>query len=64
MQYHVEIESDTVDNWGAVPVYAEALRSALGEGALDSMKAETNANINECMRCARTIYQNFMNAIE
>ena len=25
MQYHVEIESDTVDNWGAIPAYAEAL---------------------------------------
>ncbi len=64
MQYHVEIEPDTVDNWGSVPAYAEALRSALGEGALDGMKTETNANINECMRCARTIYQNFMSEIE
>ena len=30
MQYHVEIESDTVENWGAIPAYAEALINTLG----------------------------------
>ncbi len=64
MQYHVEIEPDTVDNWGAVPAYAEALRSALGDGALDNMKVATDATIDQCMSCARIIYQNFMNAIK
>ena len=37
MQYHVEIEPDTVDNWGAVPAYAEALSSTLGDEALMSI---------------------------
>jgi len=60
MQYHVEIEPDTVDNWGAVPAYAEALRTTLGEGALPTLKADTDANMNQCLSCARQIYQNFM----
>ena len=47
MQYHVEIEPDTVDNWGAVPAYAEALRSTLGAGALSTMKADTDANMSQ-----------------
>ena len=60
MQYHVEIEPDTVDNWGAVPAYAEALRTTLGDGALLTMKADTDANMSQCLSCARKIYQNFM----
>ena len=64
MQYHVEIEPDTVDNWGAVPAYAEALRSTLGEGALATMKADTDANMSQCMSCARQIYQNFMKTLK
>ena len=63
MQYHVEIEPDTVDNWGAVPAYAEALRSTLGDGALSIMKADTDANMSQCLSCARQIYQNFMKTL-
>ena len=63
MQYHVEIEPDTVDNWGAVPAYAEALRSTLGDGALLTMKADTDANMSQCLSCARQIYQNFMQTL-
>ena len=64
MQYHVEIEPDTVDNWGAVPAYAEALRTTLGEGALLTMNADTDANMTECLSCARQIYQNFMKTLK
>jgi len=63
MQYHVEIEPDTVDNWGAVPAYAEALRKTLGDGALLTMKADTDANMSQCLSCARQIYQNFMKTL-
>ena len=60
MQYHVEIEADTVDNWGAIPAYAEALENTLGKGALLSLKANTDENMNQCLSCARQIYENFM----
>ena len=63
MQYHVEIEPDTVDNWGAVPAYAEALRTTLGDGALSTLKADTDANMSQCLNCARQIYQNFMQTL-
>jgi hypothetical protein len=63
MQYHVEIESDTVDNWGAIPAYAEALTKTLGEGALASLKQKTNKNMSQCLSCARQIYDNFMDQI-
>ena len=64
MQYHVEIEPDTVDNWAAVPAYAEALSATLGEGALSTMKADSDANMSQCLSCARQIYQNFMKSLK
>ena len=43
--------------------YAEALRSTLGDGALSTMKADTDANMSQCLSCARQIYQNFMQTL-
>ena len=60
MQYHVEIEPDTVDNWGAVPAYAAALQATLGDDGLSMMKRESEAVIENCLVSARQIYQNFM----
>ena len=63
MQYHVEIEPDTVENWGAIPAYAEALTSTLGEGALLDLKKNSDENMSQCLSCARQIYKNFMRLI-
>ena len=63
MQYHVEIESDTVENWGAIPEYAEALINTLGQGALSELKEKTDKNMSQCLSCARQIYDNFMGLI-
>lgn len=60
MQYHVEIESDTVDNWGVVPAYAAALQETLGDDGLLMMKRESDAVIDNCLASAGQIYQNFM----
>ncbi len=60
MQYHVEIEPDTVDNWGAVPAYAAALKTTLGDDGLSMMKRESEDVIENCLVSAGQIYQNFM----
>ena len=60
MQYHVEIEPDTVANWGAVPAYHDALEAALGRGALERMQAEADAQMSDFLTCAETLYRNFM----
>ena len=54
MQYHVEIEPDTVDNWGAIPAYAEALTNTLGKAALSDLKKNTDENMSQCLSCAQT----------
>ena len=63
MQYHVEIESDTVENWGAIPAYSEALINTLGQGALSDLKKNTDENMSQCLSCAKQIYKNFMRVI-
>jgi GMP synthase-like glutamine amidotransferase len=60
MQYHVEIEPDTVTNWGAVPAYRNALEAALGAGALERMRADADAQMSGFLACAEALYRNFM----
>jgi len=64
MQYHVEIEPDTVTNWGAIPAYASALKATLGDNGLETMETESSAIIDNCMVVAKQIYDNFMLSIE
>ena len=61
MQYHVEIEPDTVDNWGKVPAYKQALENTLGPTALGDIRSSSNASMDAFLSNARQLYQNFMN---
>ena len=62
-QYHVELESDTIANWGAVPDYAAALEQSLGAGALDSMNATAAQHMEAFAGVSRQLYNNFMNVV-
>jgi GMP synthase-like glutamine amidotransferase len=63
MQYHVEVEPDTVGNWGKVPAYRAALESTLGAGALDRIGAEAEASMRDFTTNAERLYGNFRAAI-
>jgi GMP synthase-like glutamine amidotransferase len=63
MQYHVEVEPDTVANWGAVPAYRSALEATLGSGSLAKIDADAAAEMNGFLDNAKTLYRNFRNAI-
>ncbi len=60
MQYHVEIEPDTVPNWGRIPAYASALEETCGAGGLDAMMREADRYLDEMAGNARRLYRNFM----
>ena len=60
MQYHVEIEPETVPTWGRIPAYEKALTQALGPAALPGMIADATTHIAGLTANARTIYRNFM----
>ncbi len=60
MQYHVEVEADTVENWGRVPAYLDALSATLGPSGLVEMKAAADRQMENFLGCAETLYRNFM----
>jgi GMP synthase-like glutamine amidotransferase len=62
LQYHVELTSDTVREWGAVPAYSCALDESLGTGSMPRLDAEAGAKMPDFNRAARQIYDNFMRA--
>jgi len=62
MQYHVELEDDTVPNWAEIPEYQSALEDAMGTGGLELFKAEADANMAGFNAAARVLYGNFLTA--
>ncbi|CAN5443329.1 hypothetical protein BH10PSE7_BH10PSE7_07290 [soil metagenome] len=60
MQYHVELEADTIPNWGRVPAYADALEKARGKGALDGFIRDAEPLMPQFMKDARQLYRNFI----
>ena len=62
MQYHVEVEPDTVRNWGAVDAYRASLESVLGPGALGGLNQAADRRMGEFTDGARQLYRNFMAA--
>lgn len=63
MQYHVEIEPDTIAEWGKVPAYAEALERTHGAGALDRMAEAAAPHMRRFEENAETLYRNFMQQV-
>jgi len=58
-QFHVEITDQTVADWAAIPVYARALETALGVGAVERLKAEAATQLPVFNRNAKILYDNF-----
>lgn len=63
MQYHVEVEPDTVANWSTIPAYRQALIDTLGKDGLASMSKSANENLSDFESYAEAIYKNFMSAV-
>jgi GMP synthase-like glutamine amidotransferase len=60
MQYHVEVEPDTVANWAAIPAYRNALVRALGDDGVAIMSAGAARNMETFLASAERLYNNFM----
>jgi len=60
MQYHVEVEPDTVANWAKVPAYRSALESTLGSDGLEQLDADAARNMDAFVSNAEQLYRNFM----
>ena len=60
VQFHVEIEPDTVANWAKIPAYSEALEKAMGPGAVDRLAADCDRHMGEFNRLAERLYMNWL----
>jgi GMP synthase-like glutamine amidotransferase len=60
LQYHVELTSRTVPEWGEVPAYACALDDTLGKGALPRLRDDAAKLMPDFNRTAKQLYDNFM----
>ena len=60
MQYHVELEADTVANWGEIPAYRNALEKAMGPTGMEVMRSDSDAHMSSFAANARKLYDNFM----
>ena len=63
MQYHVEVEDDTVDNWGAIPAYRDALEQSLGKGAIDRLRSDAADEMRGFVENAGKLYMNFRRVV-
>ena len=59
IQFHIEIKDTTVNEWGCVPEYINALADQLGEGALEKFDQAAKNNMADMNNYSKTLYKNF-----
>jgi GMP synthase-like glutamine amidotransferase len=59
VQFHVEVRSDTVMQWGCIPEYKSALENSLGTDALDAFDQSAREHMPEMNRLCKLLYENF-----
>jgi len=59
IQFHIEIQSNTVKDWGCIPEYKNALEESLGKGSLEKFEIEADKNMVDMNNCATQLYENF-----
>jgi GMP synthase-like glutamine amidotransferase len=64
VQYHVEIEDDTVRNWGDLPAYRCALEEAIGIGGQAAFERETSRRLPAFRASALRLNGNFLRLVE
>ncbi|MEM8840554.1 MAG: type 1 glutamine amidotransferase [Pseudomonadota bacterium] len=62
MQFHIEIEADTVANWADIPEYAAALDKEFGAGGTEKLDAACTAEMAGFNRAAERVYMNWLQA--
>ena len=60
VQFHVEIEADTVDTWNRDPIYAKALTEALGADGASELRDACEQRMKEFNDMAERIYINWL----
>lgn len=64
LQFHAEVTSETVDDWGRIPEYATSLEDVLGPSAGERLAYETLELLPEFARTARHFSDRFLNCVK
>lgn len=62
-QFHVEVEDSTVDDWGAIPAYHDALDASLGPQGLDGFRADCASHMPGFNHLARRLWDNWRRTV-
>lgn len=62
MQFHVEVEPDTVENWNQIPQYSNALKKALGEEGAIQLQKNCAQRMDQFNQVAERLYINWLQA--
>jgi GMP synthase-like glutamine amidotransferase len=60
VQFHLEVEDDTVKNWANIPAYAAALEVAVGDGGLEVLVENCKNEMSNFNKNAERVYLNWM----
>ena len=60
LQFHLEVEADTVDNWKDIPAYSQALTDALGNEGASKLANDCNANMSAFNAMSERVYINWL----
>ena len=60
MQFHMEVEADTFDNWSIIPAYANALEKAIGQDGAAKMKSDCDSQMADFKNHAERVYINWL----
>lgn len=60
LQFHVEVEHDTVEAWADIPEYRSALEKAMGADGVRALKADVAAKLPEFNAVAERLYINWL----
>ena len=63
LQYHVELTSDTIPEWRAIPAYSASLAEAVGEENVPAMVADTETKLPAFRQVARRLNDNLMQIV-
>jgi GMP synthase-like glutamine amidotransferase len=59
IQFHIEVTTDMIGDWNAIPEYHCALEESLGNGGASDLVTKMNQHTPVLSRYAQTLYENW-----
>jgi GMP synthase (glutamine-hydrolysing) len=63
LQFHLEVDAALASEWGAVPAYAESLRTLLGDDGLTTLVGAVGRHEAQTVRLARELFATWLEEI-